>query len=182
MMEDNSLEQKKVPCSISEPSLEFQDSYLAVIKEFQEKGQPLDESISDPGPDFAAFVKNLKDESLAIDLKPGRVPQTTYWITDEDGYAGRISIRHELTEKLLAIGGHIGYGVIPSKRGKGYATKAFQLVLPKARALGLEKVLLTCLSSNTASKRIIESNGGILENEVPTTDGKSSRLRYWIKL
>ena len=127
-------------------------------------------------------MQHLKDESLGVNMEPGRVPQTTFWITDKDGYAGRISIRHELNERLLKLGGNIGYGVIPSKRKLGYGEKALELVLPIARKMGLKKVLLTCNSTNIGSKRIMEKNGGVLEDEVPGENGEPSKLRYWIDL
>ena len=181
-MEDINMEKKKVSCEITEPSVELKESFLSALAEYTLEKKPLDKGVADPGNDFAGFVQHLKDESQGINMKSGRVPQTTYWIVDKDGYAGRISIRHELNEKLLSIGGHIGYGIRPSKRGMGYGNKALELVLPKARAMGLKKVLLTCDSTNTASKKIIEANGGVLENEVPGEEGQPTKLRYWIEL
>ena len=132
--------------------------------------------------DFAKFVQGFKDESLSINMRPGRVPQTTYWMIDAGGYAGRISIRHVLNENLLKLGGHIGYSVRPTKRGLGYGKTALRIVLPKAKALGITKALLTCDATNIASKKIIEGNGGVLENEVPGEAGKPNKLRYWITL
>ncbi len=181
-MEARDIERKKVKCEIIEPSIELQESFLSALAEYTSEKKPLDEGVADPGNDFAGFVQHLKDDSRGINMKPGRVPQTTYWIVDRDGYAGRVSIRHELNENLLRIGGHIGYGIRPSKRGLGYGNKALELVLPKARALGLKRVLLTCDSTNVASKKIIEANGGIFENEVIGEEGKPSKLRYWIEL
>lgn len=35
---------------------------------------------------------------------------------------GAVDIRHELNHRLRNIGGHIGYGVARSYRGKGYAS------------------------------------------------------------
>lgn len=181
-METINPEQIKMNCEVSEPSVDFKDSYLAALKEYEDKGMKFDEAMRAPDADFAAFVQRIKDESNTTNVAPGRVPQTTFWITDKDGYAGRISIRHELTEGLLKMGGNIGYGVIPSKRGLGYGSKALELALVKARALGLKKVLLTCDSTNTGSKKIIERNGGILENEVVGENGEPSKMRYWIEL
>ena len=137
-MEEIKMEKKNVACEISEPSLELKDSYLPALEEYKTLGIPLDEGVADYGEDFTKYVQKLKDESKALNLTDGRVPQTTFWITDKDGYAGRISIRHELNEKLLKEGGNIGYGIIPSKRGLGYGTKALKLTLEKAKELGFK--------------------------------------------
>lgn len=174
--------ERKILCEIAIPDIRYEESYVRALEEYKNKGISLDEGIKDFEGDFSEFVKSLKDESQGVNIKPGRVPQTTFWIIDKDGYAGKVSIRHELNENLLKVGGHIGYGVIPSKRGMGYGTKALELALPKARSLGLDKVLLTCDSTNAGSRKIIEANGGVLENEVPGEDGKPNKLRFWIDL
>jgi predicted acetyltransferase len=57
-------------------------------------------------------------------LKPGRVPQTVYWILDEhDRAVGIIKIRHYLNEQLLIKSGLIGFYVRRDARGKGYGKK-----------------------------------------------------------
>jgi predicted acetyltransferase len=72
---------------------------------------------------------------------------------------GGIRLRHRLSERLWQDGGHIGYDIRPSERGKGYATKMLELVLEKARERGLPWVLLTVDPSNVASIRVMEKNG-----------------------
>ena len=180
-MKENSLEEKQ-NCEIEEPSVKYKESFLSALKEYHEEKRNLDKDEKEIGDDFTKFIQHLKDVSQGINMKPGWVPENTYWIVDKDGYAGRVSLRHELTDKLLNFGGHIGYEVRPSKRGHGYGTKALELVLPKARALGLKRVLITCHSTNIGSRKIIEANGGVLENEIPGEDGGPSRLRFWIEL
>jgi len=103
----------------------------------------------------------------------------SYWLITEDGtYLGAITLRHELNDFLLRAGGHIGYGIRPSARGRGLATWALQSVLVKAPALGLRKVLVTCGDSNLASARVIEKAGGVLE-DVRETELGLTRC-YWI--
>jgi predicted acetyltransferase len=53
-------------------------------------------------------------------------------------------------------------------------------VLPEARALGLQKVLVTCHDDNLASARTIEKAGGVLEDVRDTELGLTRR--YWIAL
>ena len=68
-----------------------------------------------------------------------------------DEYVGRVSLRHRLNAGLEAWGGHIGYEVRPSVRGRGYGHALLAGMLPHARTLGLERVLLHCDDSNAAS-------------------------------
>lgn len=82
---------------------------------------------------------------------------------------------------LLFSGGHIGDGIRPSERRKGYATAMLRLALEKCRALGIRRVLMTCDKDNIGSAKSIIKNGGILENEVMNEDGVLEQ-RYWIDL
>ena len=83
---------------------------------------------------------------------------------------------------LRDFGGHIGYGVRPSERRKGYATLMLRLVLDKARAMGIERVLITCDKDNLASARVIQKNGGVLDSESYSEQAKRVTQRYWIEL
>jgi predicted acetyltransferase len=181
-MEEVRIEKKEAECEIAEPSIAYKDSFLAAQEESKERGTNFAQAVEEIRNNFAGYIKHLKEESEGINLRPGRVPQTTFWVIDKDGYAGRISIRHSLNELLLKVGGHIGYEIRPSKRRLGYGEKALKLALPKAKALGLDRVLLTCDSTNVGSRKIIEANGGVLENEIPGEEGKPSKLRFWINL
>jgi len=111
------------------------------------------------------------------------VSATTYFLMDEkqDKILGAVNIRHMLNDYLLRVGGNIGYGIAPSERRKGYATKMLSLSLDKCREIGLEKVLLCCNKSNIGSAKTIKNNGGILENEIKEDNGNIIQ-RYWINL
>ncbi|MCL1861936.1 MAG: GNAT family N-acetyltransferase [Defluviitaleaceae bacterium] len=114
------------------------------------------------------------------DAPPGFVPSTTFFAMDGDRIVGMISIRHYLNDELLRSGGNIGYGVRPSERRKGYGPKMLALALKKCPSLGLEKALITCDKSNTASAKTITKNGGVLENEIE--ENGSILQRYWVPL
>jgi predicted acetyltransferase len=130
---------------------------------------------------FEDFVKEKMDHHKGI-VAPGLVPCTQFWIIDDNGkYCGRVSFRHALNEKLAKHGGHIGYDVRPSMRGKNYATIALGLCLKEAKKMGLEKVLLTCDDDNIPSIKTIEKNNGVLQDKVPQDNGVLTR-RYWIDL
>ena len=167
---------------LASPSLRYKESYLDALREFQKEGRNLDVNINDLEKNFEQFVIDLTEEAEGKNLKEGRVPQTTFWTLEDEAYIGRISVRHVLNDKLQAGGGHIGYEVRPSKRRRGYGLKMLKQVLPKTKELGIAKVLITCDSTNIASKKIIERCGGVLENEVETGIEKPSKLRYWINL
>jgi GNAT superfamily N-acetyltransferase len=83
----------------------------------------------------------------------GSVPQTTLWWVNGEEFLGRISIRQRLTAGLREIGGHIGYDIRPSARGRGHATAMLAAALPVVRSLGVDWALLTCDEDNIASAR-----------------------------
>ena len=80
--------------------------------------------------------------------------------------------------------GHVGYSVVPWKRGRGYATRALALLLPDARKEGLEFVEITTDADNIASRKVIEANGGtLIENfQKPHNYGEAESLRFRIFL
>ena len=99
----------------------------------------------------------------------------------ESRILGMINFRHYLKEGYLAEhGGHIGFGVRPSERRKGYAKAMLTLCLEECRALGLEKVLLTCDIDNHGSRGTIKACGGVFERLA--IDGAEVDERYWITL
>jgi predicted acetyltransferase len=112
----------------------------------------------------------------------GHVPATTLFCldVDRDIFVGAVNIRHYLNEALLLNGGHIGDGIRPSERRKGYATKMIALALEVCRSLGINKVLMVCDKYNIGSAKSIINNGGILENEIEV-EGIIEQ-RYWIDI
>lgn len=78
--------------------------------------------------------------------------------------------------------GHIGYSVHPHKRRQGYATEQLQLALVEAQKLGLKKVLITCDKSNISSAKTIQKVGGVLENEVVSSNSGEIVQRYWVEI
>jgi predicted acetyltransferase len=129
----------------------------------------------------AEAAEKLKGWKTGKDLPQDWVPASTLFLLRGETFIGRVSIRHRLNEFLLRIGGHIGYYIRPDERGKGYGSRILAMALEKARRLGLTRVLVTCDEGNLASRKIIEKNGGLLENVEPTKDGPAKR-RYWIAL
>lgn len=169
------------------PSIDYKESFLEALWEYQQEKTEDRLDILSLHPeelknDFQRYVARLRAESEGEHLPEGYVQHTTYWLVDGNVLIGRVNIRHSLTPFLLRIGGHIGYDIRPSKRKQGYGTKILQLALPKAKELGITKVLVTCDETNIGSKKIIEANGGVLENIEPQENGLPNKLRYWISL
>ena len=127
--------------------------------------------------DFDYYLEHL-DMKEATDKY---VPSSTFFLldTERNRLLGAVNIRHYLNEFLLQEGGHIGDGIRPSERRKGYATEMIRLALDECRKLGIDRVLMTCDKDNIGSAKSIIKNGGVLENEFVNEDGVTEQ-RYWI--
>ena len=136
----------------------------------------------DPAIRFKKYVEMVNAWSHGRHLPGDFVPCTYYVGVVAENIVGRLSFRHRLNDFLERIGGHIGYAVIPSQRGRGYAKEMLKQSLGFAKEKGLKRVLVTCDTNNIASKRVIEANGGVLENATNEPDLKIQKLRYWITL
>ena len=167
-------------CFLTEPSVQYKDSYLAAVRELQGEGKGLDNNIRFLSENFAAFVQRSLQQKDRSQLLSGRVPSTDFWLIDKDEFVGRLNLRYELDADLLKFGGHIGYEVRPSRRKQGYGTLMLHLGLEKAKAAGIHKVLVTCDENNIGSKKIIEHNSGQFENAVHIDGSAIKKLRYWI--
>lgn len=136
----------------------------------------------DPAAPFRDYLGWLAMQARGEDLPEKHVP-STYLVGVAGGeIVGRVSIRHALNDFLSRIGGHIGYGVVPSCQGRGYATTLLRLALPVARDLGLHHILVTCDVDNLASRRVIEKNGGVFERISNEPELTVQKRRYWIDL
>ena len=164
------------------PTLELKDEYLNMIEEwdqFDDKIVPWVQNVNTL--DFDEMVSKFEDDSHGIGIKEGYVPQSTYWLVRNDNKVlGVINIRHALNAKLMNRGGHIGYGVRLSERGKGYASEMLRLALKIVKSMEIGRVLITCDKKNIASARTIVGNGGILHSE--GIDNGIVFQRYWIDL
>ena len=170
---------------LSIPDIKYKDSFLEALSEFDTNGRSIDllkldaESLKN---NFADHVQKLIDQSKGKNLPSGWVPHTTYWIIDDDEFIGVIDLRHELIPALEKYGGHIGYAIRPTKRNQGYGTKALRMLLPLAAQIGIKKLLITCDTDNIASVKIIELNGGILQDEIQNEGRGMLTCRYWLEL
>ena len=174
---------KREHLQLIQPSETLREEFLAFRKEFPPHNEipGLGSMHTD---NFDVDVRNALHYAEGIDLPDGWVPAHTFWLVrNEKTIVGVLQLRHTLTPFLETEGGHIGYSVRPSERGKGYATRMLGMVLGEARRLGLKRVLITCDRRNIASARVIQKNGGRLENEVVSRQpDREFTQRYWIEL
>lgn len=166
------------------PDVRFHESWLAALREYRREGRhaELDEQVFEdrgefvrycaavnagverPGePDF--YLAKLYGTAPPGEWAGGYVPQTVLWWAAGDEYLGRLSIRHRLTPHLLDHGGNIGFEVRPSARRQGHATAMLAAALPLAAELGIDPARVDCDVRNTASRRVIVKNGGVLDEE-----------------
>jgi len=130
---------------------------------------------------FVDYVRRLDGWSRGQELPGNFVPNTFLVGVVGRTIVGRVSIRHELNAYLSKYGGHVGYGVVPSRRNRGYASQMLRLTLPIAARLGIARVLVTCDEDNSASRRVIEKAGGVFENVMQAPGTGVLTRRYWIE-
>lgn len=133
-----------------------------------------------PGESWETYLDRMRDQNRGLNLAADRVAATFLAASVGEVLVGRISIRHELNDYLATYGGHIGYGVVPEHRRRGYATAMLCQGLIVARSLGVDSVLLTCDDDNTGSARVIEKNGGVLDSVLDQPGSAVPMRRYWI--
>ncbi len=163
------------------PQIEFKNEYLSFYQEWKESGGKMVPWViaKDPS-DFPSMLQFLSDNEQGIGLPEGWVPDSTYWLINKHHKVlGAVNIRHRLSGSLFNSGGHIGYGIRPSERRKGYATKLLELSLLKAKELGIERALVVCDADNIASEKTILKNGGVPDIDYIEEDGNIIK-RFWI--
>jgi predicted acetyltransferase len=133
-----------------------------------------------PGTSFSEYLAQLETRRT-MQGTDDRVP-STFLVAEVDGeIVGRVSIRHELNDYLRRLGGHIGYGVLPQFRRRGYATEILRQSLEITSSMGLNRVMLTCDDNNAGSAKTIESQGGVLTAVVASDNPNEPAVRqYWI--
>ena len=167
------------------PSLEHIEEIRSYRQEFLDCGDSMDGT---------GALRNLErpEEWLAhtklcenAETVPENLVTATQFVLmrEEDmRIVGMIQLRHYFNDYLEKYGGHIGYSVRPSERGKGYAGYMLSAILPFCREAGLDRVLITCDADNEASRRTILRAGGVYESTVLNSYENEMIERYWIKL
>ena len=126
---------------------------------------------------YEEWLESNQGQEMRINLPEGWVPAIQLVAFARDGQAvGFFNLRLRLSDYLLEVGGHIGYSIRPSERGKGYAKETLRQGLQVAKEKNIEKTLVTCSVNNPARRAVILANGGLLE------DVRNGVKRYWIEV
>lgn len=154
---------------------------MAYVQEHVDNGEKsISASMGLNSTDYAAWVEKIQHNALVGDEAWGR--SLLYLCFDQKKLVGLLSIRYELPQELKNQYGDIGYGVRPSERNKGYATRMLQYGLEVCKEKGMDQVILGCYQENGASVRLIEKSGGELINENENRAEGRKSLYYRIGL
>ena len=160
------------------PTLADKEAILNMMTEFEETQSAHDGGFWDAD-DFVyeAWLESNRDMEMGLGIPEGWVPAVQLVAFARDGQAvGFLNLRLRLSAYLLEEGGHIGYSIRPSERGKGYAKEALCQGLQVAKEKNIKRALVTCSTENPASRAVILANGGELE------DVRNGTERYWIEV
>lgn len=168
------------------PSLERKDEIIEYLNEFVEFGSDINGSgsldmIFEGLTYEEALDRCLKMEDECYAGSVNRCPGKTFLLIreDDDRIVGSINVRWNLNEAMLQFGGHIGYGIRPTERRKGYNKINLYMGLIEARKVGLDKVMVDCDVNNPGSDKTLKALGGRLERtEVDPSDGALTNV-YW---
>ena len=163
--------------SLITPTVEYEHSYRSYIEELG-GAERYPFTLDFEFDDFQSLVTRLNDSSVGKGLPGDWVPHTTYWLIEDGEIVGVSSLRHQMTERLKLLGGHIGLGVRPSAQGRGVAKELLRQTLAQAERLGITEALVVCLKDNIASAKVIQANGGTLESEYRVPEYSGLLQRY----
>lgn len=132
---------------------------------------------------YEEWLKLTLDNADEKTVHPDWVVSSTFFVIrkSDNRIIGMVDIRHDLNDFLASYGGHIGYGVRPSERRKGYATAILEMALDYSKSIGIKRVMLACNKDNEASRKTILKCNGVQEREFVHTDGKTVQI-YWINI
>ena len=160
------------------PTIADKETILKMMAEFEETRSAHDGGFWDAEAFvYEAWLESNRDMETGLEIPEGWVPAVQLVAFARDGQAvGFLNLRLRLSAYLLEEGGHIGYSIRPSERGKGYAKEALRQGLQVAKEKNIHRALVTCSTENPASRAVILANGGQLE------DVRNGTERYWIEL
>ena len=111
-------------------------------------------------------IPQLLRHSEGLDLPDGYVPDTYFFLWDDDKIVGLFKIRHYLNDFLRSGPGHVGYAILSEYRGKGYAKEGLRLAIEKCKELIKEdEIYLSVHKDNPASLKVQLACGAYVAGE-----------------
>lgn len=168
---------KRDMMALRRPDLSDQETITEMIKEFESHNSQHDGGFWNPDEfSYNDWLQQNRENEMGI-IPILLVPSIQLVSFDVNNRAlGFLSLRLHLNDVLLQKGGHIGYSIRPTERGKGYAKEQLRQGLKLAKEKNIKSVLLTCHKDNLASKKTILACGGRYEDTCENIE------RYWINL
>ena len=160
------------------PTLADKETVLEMMAEFEQTQSAHDGGFWNANNFvYEEWLEENFQEGAGLNIPENWVPAIQLVSFDVAGQAlGFLNLRLRLNDHLLQEGGHIGYSIRPSARGKGLAKEQLRQGLQVAKSKNIKRVLVTCDSDNAASRAVILANGGTLE------DIRAGKERYWIDI
>lgn len=111
-------------------------------------------------------ISKLLANSEGKELENGYVPNTYFFLWNDDKIVGLFKIRHYLNEHLIKGAGHLGYAILAEHRQKGYATRGLKLAIEKCKNIIKEdEIYMSVYKDNIASLKVMLSNGAYIVDE-----------------
>ena len=133
--------------------------------------------------DYDSYFKSKENaiEGKSDGSMSGVYCYTHYLIENENIIGiGSLRLNPQNNPELGIFGGHIGYGIIPSKRKQGYGSMFLHLLIKKAVYFGLKGIMVTCEEYNLGSTSIIENNFGVFKDIIFDPKSGKNFKRYLI--
>ena len=146
------------------PTIERKEDAIDFIKEFFK----YDSNIHGSGSlrryvdDYEGWLLKL-EKDYTNPVTEETVPARTYFLVrnTDNKIIGMNNIRLALNKQLEEHGGHIGYSIRPTERGKGYNNLNLYLALKVCDKYGIESAMLSADIDNPASWKTMEQLGGV---------------------
>ncbi len=145
------------------PSIERKEEALEYINEFYKYNSSINGAggLKNYTDNYEGWLEKLEDDYTREPTEE-KVPARTYFLIRENDnkIVGMCNIRLSLNKKLSKKGGHIGYGIRPTERRKGYNKINLYLALKICDEYGIKKVFMDADLNNPASWKTMEALGG----------------------
>lgn len=119
--------------------------------------------------EFEKYILDTKDHEQGINLLDSYVPDTKYVLEVSGDYVGIFHFRHHLNDFLENGPGHIGYGISPKHRKKGYATLGLKIIIEEVKnKITEDEIYMSVDKGNEYSLKVQLKNNAYVHHETDT--------------